>query len=136
MFKKGWFIAALITVLVLSLAACGGGGNNATEPAPADGTEQAPDTANGGNAGNGEGATGGDVSAQAQSLYNANCMACHATDLGGGGNFPSLQKIGAEHSAEEIAGIISNGRGGMPSFKDRLSEDDITVLSQWLAQKK
>lgn len=128
MLKKRWMAASLITLLVLAIAACGGGNNNnTTEPAPSDNTNtgQAPGTT-----------TGGDVSAQAQSLYNANCMACHATDLAGGGNFPSLQNVGSKYSQEEIAGIISNGRGGMPSFKDRLSEDDITVLSQWLAAKK
>ncbi|MEC0201391.1 cytochrome c [Paenibacillus lautus] len=127
MFKKRLLFVMLLTTLAFAVVACGG--NNASEPAPAP-------AENGGQAPQ-EGATGGDAgNAEATSLYNANCMACHATDLAGGGNFPSLQNVGSKYDASEIAGIITNGRNGMPAFQGKLSEDEINVLSQWLAAKK
>ncbi|MEC0258771.1 c-type cytochrome [Paenibacillus lautus] len=125
MFKKGLLFVMLLTTFAFAAVACGGG--NTSEPAPAENGGQAPE----------EGATGGDAgNAEATSLYNANCMACHATDLAGGGNFPSLQNVGSKYDAGEIAGIITNGRNGMPAFQGKLTEDEINVLSQWLAAKK
>lgn len=125
MFKKGLLFVLLLTTFAFAAVACGG--NNTSEPAPA--------PENGGQAP--EGATGGDATNdEAMTLYNANCMACHATDLGGGGNFPSLQNVGSKYDASQIAGIITNGRNGMPAFQGKLTEDEINVLSQWLAAKK
>ncbi|GIP00457.1 cytochrome c' [Paenibacillus lautus] len=125
MFKKGLLFVMLLTTFAFAVVACGG--NNATEPAPAENGGQAPQ----------EGTTGGDATnAEATSLYNANCMACHATDLAGGGNFPSLQNVGSKYDASEISAIITNGRNGMPAFQGKLSADEINVLSEWLSAKK
>ncbi len=126
MFRKGLLLVLLLT-FALAVVACGGNDAADPAPAPAENGGQAPE----------EGATGGDATNdEAMTLYNANCMACHATDLAGGGNFPSLQNVGSKYDASEIAGIISNGRNGMPAFQGRLTEDEINVLSQWLAAKK
>lgn len=126
MFRKGLLLVLLLT-FALAAVACGGNDAADPAPAPAENGGQAPE----------EGATGGDATNdEAMTLYNANCMACHATDLAGGGNFPSLQNVGSKYDASEIAGIISNGRNGMPAFQGRLTEDEINVLSQWLAAKK
>lgn len=127
MFKKGLLFVLLLTTFAFAAVACGGG-NNTSEPAPAPAENggQAPEGATGGNATNDE----------AMTLYNANCMACHATDLSGGGSFPSLQNVGSKYDASQIAGIITNGRNGMPAFQGKLTEDEINVLSQWLAAKK
>ncbi|AYB44547.1 c-type cytochrome [Paenibacillus lautus] len=127
MFKKGLLFVVLLTTFAFAAVACGGNDTSEPAPAPAENGGQAPE----------EGATGGDATNdEAMTLYNANCMACHATDLAGGGNFPSLQNVGSKYDAGEIAGIISNGRNGMPAFQGRLTEDEINVLSQWLAAKK
>ncbi|MCI1777827.1 cytochrome c [Paenibacillus lautus] len=127
MFKKGLLFVVLLTTFAFAAVACGGNDTSEPAPAPAENGGQAPE----------EGATGGDATNdEAMTLYNANCMACHATDLAGGGNFPSLQNVGSKYDASEIAGIISNGRNGMPAFQGRLTEDEINVLSQWLAAKK
>ncbi|MGG3283858.1 c-type cytochrome [Paenibacillus solani] len=126
MIKKSLLIMMLLAAFVMVVSACGGG-NKTSEPAPAPSGNEAP-------AGN-EGETGGNAT-EATSLYNANCMACHATDLSGGGSFPNLQKVGSKYDASQIAGIITNGRNGMPSFQGKLTDAEITTLSEWLAAKK
>lgn len=73
--------------------------------------------------------------ADAEAIAKTNCMTCHGTDLRGGGA-PNLQKIGAKYSATELANIIANGSGGMPAFKDRLSNVEIQSVADWLAAKK
>jgi len=126
MLKKVWLMTALIA-LVCSIAACGGGGGNGPSPTvspvytPTAGAEQTPPA-------------GQDTEAMA--IYKGNCMACHATDLKGSGNFPSLQEVGSKYSESEISNIIHNGQNGMPAFKGRLTEQEITTLSKWLAEKK
>lgn len=126
MIKKGLLIMMLLAAFAMMVTACGGG-NKTSEPAPAPSGNEAP-------AGN-EGETGGNAT-EATSLYNANCMACHATDLSGGGSFPNLQKVGSKYDASQIAGIITNGRNGMPAFQGKLTDAEITTLSEWLAAKK
>jgi mono/diheme cytochrome c family protein len=71
----------------------------------------------------------------ADMLYKKNCLSCHAADLSGKVG-PSLKDIGSKLSKEEIIERITLGRSGMPSFKNRLSEQDIEALGSWLADKK
>ncbi|GIP55602.1 MULTISPECIES: c-type cytochrome [Paenibacillus] len=74
---------------------------------------------------------------QAEATVKANCISCHGTDLQGGAG-PNLQKIGSELSAEQLYGIITKGKGGgmMPSFKDKLKDEEIANVAMWLAEKK
>jgi Cytochrome c, mono- and diheme variants len=121
-----WMLTAAALALTAALAACGGGNGN--------GAETAPPAGNAGNGGNGNGGATVDT-AQAESIYQNNCVGCHATDLAGGVG-PSLQKVGAEMSADDIRTIIANGQNGMPAFKDRLANEDIDALAAWLATMK
>lgn len=72
----------------------------------------------------------------AMEIAQAQCIGCHATDLGGAGG-PALIGVGNEHSQEEIAAIITNGSesGAMPSFADTLSTEEIDQLATWLAKQ-
>lgn len=74
---------------------------------------------------------------QAEAIVKANCISCHGDQLQGAAG-PNLQKIGAELTAEELYSIITKGKGGgmMPSFKDRLKEEEIANVAMWLAEKK
>ena len=50
-------------------------------------------------------------------LYIANCSACHGVDRKGNKlEIPSLMGIGSRLKKEEIARIVSTGKGRMPSF--------------------
>lgn len=64
-------------------------------------------------------------------VYLDHCMTCHGPDRKGSGDYPSLVKVGARHSADQILGIISHGRGMMPSFS-QLSEKDRKAVVAYL----
>ncbi|HEY8527049.1 MAG TPA: PQQ-binding-like beta-propeller repeat protein [Acidimicrobiales bacterium] len=70
--------------------------------------------------------------ADGEALFAHNCAACHGAD-GSGGNGPSLRGIGQEHSVEEIAEVITNGRGGMPAWRDQLTADEIAAVAAYVA---
>lgn len=69
------------------------------------------------------------------SIVEAQCISCHAADLGGGAG-PSLIGIGNRLSSEELAEIITHGtEGGMPAFEGLISDEEITQISEWLAKQ-
>lgn len=124
--KPKWFLLLSAIVFVIGMSACGGG----------DGTENNDAGMNNGATGGSENTSGAAVdAAAAEAIYKANCVGCHAADLVGRSG-PNLQKVGANLSLDEIKATITNGGGGMPAFKSRISEADIDVLSNWLASKK
>ncbi len=68
-------------------------------------------------------------------IYKSSCLACHGTEMQGGVG-PALSHIGGSMSKEELYKMITNGKGGMPSFEGRLTEDEIISITLWLASKK
>ena len=107
--KAGHWILVVIleSVLSLALAACGGGG------------------------GGGDGGSGGTPEKQFASL---GCASCHTLEAAGakGRVGPNLDELKAD--AETTARQITNGGGGMPSFKGKLSAAEIEALAQWVAK--
>jgi cytochrome c6 len=87
-------------------------------------------------------ATAGAASA---STFKAKCVMCHGQDGGGSQvgktmNVPDLRSPAVQKQTDaELAQIITDGKGGMPSFKGALSDDQIHGLVTYirsLAQKK
>ncbi len=105
---KKWLMA-LALGSVLALGACGGGGSSDND------------------GGSGDGASA------AEAIYKDNCSSCHGADLAGGGG-PSLETVGADHSADEILDIIENGQGSMPP--GIIKGDDAKAVADWLAEHK
>lgn len=63
-------------------------------------------------------------------VYNTNCIGCHGAELKGNGtSYPSLVNIGKKYNAEQLSGIIANGRNMMPSFKQISPMDKKNLLS-------
>mgnify|MGYP001165982597 CR=1 FL=1 len=72
--------------------------------------------------------------AAAEQIYKSNCLSCHGDQLQGRVG-PELDAIGTAMTQEEIYKKIANGGGGMPKFKDKLTEEELTQITLWLAAK-
>jgi cytochrome c551 len=120
-------LVLVMAAILLAAAGCGGNNNTNNAPPPANNSNNAPEAPPAGNAGT--------VDATAEAVYKQQCISCHAADLSGGVG-PNLQKIGATMSADQISTQIQNGGGGMPPFKGTLTDDEITALTDWLANHK
>jgi mono/diheme cytochrome c family protein len=79
-------------------------------------------------------ADGGQNSADSASTFRTKCAVCHGQDGGGSQvgktmNVPDLRSPTVQKQTDaELAQIISDGKGGMPSFKGSLSDDQIHGL--------
>ncbi len=87
----------------------------------------------------------GPDTAAGKATFQTKCAMCHGPDGGGSEvgksmNVPDLRSQAVQKLSDaELAQIISNGKGGMPAFKDSLSEDQIHGLVshiRTLRQKK
>ncbi len=90
-------------------------------------------------------ASPGPDSAVASATFRTKCAMCHGQEGGGSEvgksmNVPDLRSPAVQKLPNaELAQVISNGKGGMPSFKNSLSEDQIHSLVSYvraLHQKK
>jgi mono/diheme cytochrome c family protein len=81
--------------------------------------------------GGGAGGAGGQVDGAA--VFSQNCAGCHGGDAGGGSgpplndglvvaNFPDIQ---------DQIDVVTDGRGPMPSFGDRLSAEEIQAVVEY-----
>jgi cytochrome c6 len=73
-------------------------------------------------------------SAAGSATFRTKCAMCHGPD-GSGSEVGKSMNVSDLRSAvvqklpdAQLAQIISNGKGGMPSFKDSLSEDQVHSL--------
>src|SRR5882762_9473328 len=79
-------------------------------------------------------AKGGQGSAASSATFRTKCAMCHGQDgsgseVGKSMNVPNLRSPAVQKLPDaELAQVISNGKGGMPSFKSSLSEDQIHSL--------
>lgn len=80
-----------------------------------------------------EQAGGESASGDPEQLFQSKCASCHGGDLSGGVG-PNLQEVGSRYSAEEIQGIIKDGRGAMPP--GLYSGEQAKAVAEWLAEKK
>ncbi|MGL4521291.1 MAG: c-type cytochrome [Bacilli bacterium] len=74
------------------------------------------------------------IPSEIEQIVKKNCISCHGNNLEGSGGIPSLQKLGATYSEEEIVDIITNGRGGMPDHL--LNEKETAIVAKTLANQK
>ena len=81
---------------------------------------------------------------QGAQTFSANCAACHI----GGGNAVMANKTlkldaleqyldgyGAEHSVDAIVSQVTNGKNAMPSFKGRLTEEQIANVAAYVSDR-
>ncbi|OYX33785.1 MAG: hypothetical protein B7Y99_06720 [Caulobacterales bacterium 32-69-10] len=68
--------------------------------------------------------------AAGESMFKDNCAACHQPDgKGVAGAFPALAGNSfVQGPPKDVAGVVLNGRGGMPSFRGELSRAQIAQI--------
>ncbi|MDF2961328.1 MAG: cytochrome c class [Paenibacillus sp.] len=126
--KFRFILTVLIIATIFVMTACGNNNNTGQQ---AGGTTQGGATQGGATQG------GGATTANAEAIVKQNCISCHGDALDGRGNSKmDLQKVGSRLNKDQIAATIANGRNNMPAFKGKLKDEDIAVLSDWLAAKK
>lgn len=112
--SAGFLVPAAIALM---LAACGTSGGKSTQPVVDDNSS--------------------DPNVQAAvELYKKNCLVCHGPQLEGKMANTKMDQVGATLTPDEIKNKILHGGNGMIAFKDRLSEEEIKLLTDWLASKK
>ena len=84
-----------------------------------------------------------DEFAHAKQIYAKNCEGCHGPNAEGGLakvnnkqiKVPSLKADHAvKHTDEQLTKMITNGEEEMPSFKDKLSQDEINQMVRYIRQ--
>lgn len=75
----------------------------------------------------------GGEAADGQSIFEANCGACHVlADAGTSGTVgPNLDQ--SQPSKELAVDRVTNGRGAMPAFGDTLSDEQIDAVAEYVA---
>lgn len=71
-----------------------------------------------------------------QDIYTHRCLQCHSVNEGevrlGPSLYGEMKKPHPKKSTTEIRTILQNGKGKMPSFKDKLTKQDIDNLLAYL----
>jgi mono/diheme cytochrome c family protein len=111
-------VAPVLAALVFALAGCGGDD---------DGDEEAGQT--GTTAGETTGETGG-----AAVWSSTGCGVCHVLEAAGstGTRGPNLDEL--KPSQDDVEKQVREGGGGMPSFEDRLSDEEIEAVAQYVSE--
>jgi mono/diheme cytochrome c family protein len=69
---------------------------------------------------------------QGYTKADVDCYRCHSGKATGSWRGPSLKTPTVEFSQEQLHGTIKDGDGGMPAFKDRLTDEEIDQIIAWL----
>ena len=118
------------SLLLLVAAACGGEDDKTTAPNTVVGS--VPAETGGGDTGGGGAA--GDATAGAEVYTSAGCGSCHTLAAAGstGTSGPNLDDL--QPDAATVAAQVTNGGGGMPAFKDQLSEQEIADVAAYVSE--
>jgi len=139
---RGLALIAAVVLLTFPIAGCGGGEEDDTAPDNVTTTE----TGGGGGTTTEEGTTteaetttGGEEGgkgdpAKGKQIFAAQgCGSCHTlSDAGASGSVgPNLDD--AKPSFDKVVEMVTNGGGVMPSFKDKLSQQEINNVAAYVS---
>jgi mono/diheme cytochrome c family protein len=112
--------------LALGAAGCGGGSDTTATPETQVGTLPT-ETSGGGAAGKGDASAGKEV------FETAGCKSCHTLkDANATGQIgPNLD--GAKPSADLVVERVTNGKSAMPSFKGKLTDQQIQDVAAYVS---
>lgn len=119
-------LAVLLVALLMVFGTAGCGGGNGSS--------------GGGNASPGRDAAQGqppEGPAETVSLYRTHCLSCHGSDLSGNmGPATDIRQVGARLDRDAIRRRIAEGGDMMPAFANRLADEEIDALADWLSTLK
>ena len=130
-------LIAAALLLAFPLAGCGGEEDENTAPenvTTTDGGGGGGTTTEGGGETTTGGEEGGGDAAKGKEIFAAQgCGSCHTlSDAGSSGTVgPNLDE--AKPSADKVVQMVTNGGGVMPSFKDKLSEQEINDVAAYVS---
>ena len=75
----------------------------------------------------------GDATA-GKAVWSDNCAGCHGLAGTGGNGGPSLADNPNAADPAKVREQVTNGGGGMPSFKDTLTEQQISDVAAYVSQ--
>jgi cytochrome c6 len=110
------YAATTVSALALLLAACGGSTDQPADPPPKGGDQA------------------GKTEGQGEQLFASNCGSCHTLSAAGTGGQvgPNLDDLGP--SKATVVTTVTNGKGAMPSFSDRLSSAEIDEVATYVSK--
>lgn len=75
------------------------------------------------------------VLVEGQRIYSQNCVSCHGSkgEGGYGKKLAGVVETKYPNIDDEIA-VITNGKGGMPSFSQKLTAEQIQAVTQYTRQ--
>jgi mono/diheme cytochrome c family protein len=125
----------VLGILALAAAGCGGGEETSPTPETVRGTTETGTTGTqaGGKTGTGGGGeVKGDAAAGKAIFDDQGCGGCHTlADAGTSGSIgPDLDDLKPSYDA--VVQQVTDGGGGMPAFKDQLSEKQIQDVSAYV----
>lgn len=124
--KKRWLLLSVAALAVLVLSACTGAVDNTGDPAGEEISQAA--TASTDNASdNGAGVDEID----AAGIFTQRCSTCHGLNREGANGPPLLPGV-LNKDASAYINTITNGSGPMPSWKGRLSADEIDAMVEYI----
>ncbi len=127
--KRGPAARLLLVALgsALLLAACGGGNGDT-------GAGDATTTVAGQSKQFGRPATGGDAAAGRRVFADAGCGGCHTLSAAGATGKVGPDLDDTELQFSDVVEQVREGGGGMPAFRDRLSEENIEDVAQFVVE--
>jgi sulfite dehydrogenase len=114
-------LCAVLTVVGLSIAACGGGDNSSSSSSSSSSTQSSSSDSS------------QSASAQGKQIFTSNCGGCHTLkDAGTNGQVgPVLDEI--KPDKQRVVRQVTNGGSKMPSFKGRLSSAEIDAVATYVS---
>jgi mono/diheme cytochrome c family protein len=146
---RGLALIAALLLLAFPIAGCGGGEEDDTAPenvtttetgggggggtTTEEGTTEAGTTTEAETTTGGEEGGQGDAAKGKQIFAAQGCGSCHTlSDAGASGTVgPNLDE--AKPSADKVVEMVTNGGGVMPSFKDKLSQQEINDVAAYVS---
>jgi mono/diheme cytochrome c family protein len=133
--RRNVILALLFLLLgVVALGAAGCGGEEEVSPTAENAEEGAGTTEAETEEGDGDGAAQGDAEAGEAIFNEQGCGGCHTLEAAGssGSIGPDLDE--SQPSFELAVDRVTNGSGAMPSFSDKLSEEEINNVAAYVVE--